>query len=80
MMSNICLKSEKSKCSIGCSVGSAERVVDKQVFNKPFLRKELFLMNSVLSHYIIEWQKIMEKENSRNVRAFRDHQLLRIKE
>lgn len=58
MMSNICLKSEKSKCSIGCFVGSTVKVVNKQVFNKQLLRKELFLMNTILNHDITEGQQI----------------------
>lgn len=58
MMSNICLKSEKSKCSIGCFAGSAVKGVNKQVFNKLLLRKELFLMNTILNHDITEGQQI----------------------
>lgn len=61
MMSNICLKSQKSKCSIGCFVGSAAvKVVNKQVFNELLLRKELFMMNTILNQYIIERQQITE--------------------
>lgn len=33
MMSNICFKSEKLKCSIGCFVVSAEEVEGKSILN-----------------------------------------------
>lgn len=54
MMSNICLKSEKSGCSIDCSVGSTVIGSGQASLQYTFTEKRDFLGEF---YFKVEWQK-----------------------
>lgn len=66
MMSNICLKSEKSGCSIGCFVGSTVKSSGQASLQYTFLEKRAFLGEF---YFKVEWQKVTKASDSKNGRA-----------